>query len=62
MKILRIHGASSIRGLSRKLKRDYKNVYQEVQLLKQAGLIFQDKTKKNYVPWDKIKAEISLAV
>jgi predicted transcriptional regulator len=62
MKILRIHGASSIRGLSRMLKRDYKNVYQDVQLLKQAGLIFQDKTKKIYVPWDKIKAEISLAV
>ncbi len=61
LKTLHNHEISSIRELSRLLKRDYKNVYQDVQLLKKAGLIHQDSTKKIYVPWDKIKAEIPLA-
>ena len=61
LKALHSHGVSSIRQLSRILKRDYKNVYQDVQLLKKAGLIHQDNTKRVYVPWDKLKAEIELA-
>ena len=61
LKTLHGHGISSIRELSRMLKRDYKNVYQDVQLLKKAGLIRQDSANKIYVPWDKIKAEIPLA-
>ncbi len=61
LKALHKHKISSIRELSRILKRDYKNVYQDVQLLKKAGLIHQDSNKKIYVPWDKIKAEIALA-
>ncbi len=61
LKTLHHHGISSIRELSRLLNRDYKNVYQDVQLLKKAGLIHQDAAKKIYVPWDKIKAEIPLA-
>lgn len=61
LKILHARGISSIRELSRLLNRDYKNVYQDVQLLKKIGLIHQDKNKKVYVPWDKINAEISLA-
>ena len=61
LKALHNHGISSIRELSRLLNRDYKNVYQDVQLLKKAGLIHQDTAKKIYVPWDKIKAEIPLA-
>ena len=61
LKALHARGISSIRELSRLLKRDYKNVYQDVQLLKKAGLIHQDSTKRVYVPWDKIKAEIALA-
>ncbi len=61
LKVLHAHGVSSIRRLSRLLKRDYKNVYQDVQLLKKAGLIHQDATKRIYVPWDKINAEIALA-
>jgi len=61
LKTLHGHDVSSIRELSRLLKRDYKNVYQDVQLLKKAGLIYQNATKKIYVPWDKINAEIALA-
>ncbi len=61
LKALHSQGVSSIRQLSRILKRDYKNVYQDVQLLKKAGLIYQDDMKRIYVPWDKLKAEIELA-
>ena len=61
LKALHTHGVSSIRELSRLLKRDYKNVYQDVQLLKNAGLIYQNSAKRIYVPWDKINAEIALA-
>ena len=58
---LRAHGVSSIRNLSKMLKRDYKNVHQDVQLLKKAGLISMDDSQKIFVPWDTINAEISLA-
>ncbi|VAX34095.1 hypothetical protein MNBD_NITROSPIRAE03-307 [hydrothermal vent metagenome] len=61
LQVLHSHGSTSIRHLSKVLKRDYKNVYQDVQLLKHVGLICQDETKKIYVPWDKINAEIPLA-
>ena len=61
LKVLHTHGISSILQLSKLLKRDYKNVYQDVKLLKKAGLIHQDVAKKIYVPWDKINAEIALA-
>ncbi len=61
LKALHAHGVSSIRELSRQLNRDYKNVYQDVKLLKKMGLIHQDENKRIYVPWDKINAEISLA-
>ena len=60
LQLLHTHGTSSIRELSKLLRRDYKNVYQDVQLLKKTGLIHQDKTKRIYVPWDKINAEIAL--
>ena len=58
---LRAHGVSSIRNLSKMLKRDYKNVHQDVQLLKKAGLISMDDSQKIFVPWDTINAEIPLA-
>lgn len=58
---LHTYGVSSIRNLSKMLKRDYKNVYQDVQLLKKAGLISMDDSQRIFVPWDTINAEISLA-
>lgn len=58
---LHAHGVSSIRNLSKVLKRDYKNVHQDIQLLKEAGLIRMDDSQKIFVPWDTINAEIPLA-
>ncbi len=61
LKALHSQGVTSIRQLSRILHRDYKNVYQDVQLLRKIGLIRQDEMKRIYVPWDTLKAEIELA-
>ena len=61
LKALHSHGNTSIRKLSQLLKRDYKNVHQDVKLLLKAGLITQDNEKKITVPWDTINTEITLA-
>lgn len=58
---LRKTGPTSIRAIAKKLKRDYKNVYSDVKMLKQAGLIETDKEEYIWVPWDRITAEIPLA-
>jgi len=54
-------GHSSIRALSNKLQRDYKNVHSDVKALRVAGLIRIDEQNKIYVPWHKIHTEIDLA-
>jgi predicted transcriptional regulator len=61
LKLLHSLGASDIQNLSKILKRSSKNVYHDIILLKQAGLIRQDKNKMLFVPWDKINTEIALA-
>ncbi len=58
---LRQTGPTSIRAIAKQLKRDYKNVYSDVKILKQTGLIETDKEKYIWVPWDRIAAEIPLA-
>lgn len=59
--VLRHYGTMSIRLLSKELRRNYKNVYGDVQLLLQAGLIQKRKAQEIFVPWDKIQTEINLA-
>jgi predicted transcriptional regulator len=59
--VLKERGSTSIRALSRKLHRNYRNVYDDVRLLAKTGLLHQDPNKTFYVPWDKIQAEIDLA-
>jgi len=51
----------SIRALSKYLDRDYKNVYQDIQALEQAGLVSRTSAQTLSVPWGRILAEISLA-
>ncbi len=57
---LRKAGPSSIRGLSKLVERNYKNVHSDVTLLRQAGLIRRDDQDKVFVPWQKIHTEIDL--
>ncbi|HFE67629.1 MAG TPA: hypothetical protein ENJ93_10235 [Chloroflexi bacterium] len=61
LRTLRAQGSSSIRALSKTLGRDYKNVYQDVQILSSANLIQKTSSQKIFVPWEKIQAEINLA-
>jgi len=57
---LRSHGKTDIHNLSNTLRRNYNDVYHDVQLLKQAGLIKQSISEAISVPWDIIQTEIKL--
>jgi predicted transcriptional regulator len=61
LKFLRKEGPVSIRKAAITLKRDYKNVYDDVQNLSRVGLVKMKKDNKFYVPWDDINIEFSLA-
>ena len=52
-------GEISIRALAMALQRDYKNVYDDVQLLLKTGLLIQHHHKL-IAPWDSILTEISM--
>lgn len=58
---IHIIGKISIRHLAKELGRDYKNVYQDIQTLRQVGLVMGDEKSKLYeVPWDVITAEFPM--
>ncbi|HLG30747.1 MAG TPA: hypothetical protein VI387_11100 [Candidatus Brocadiales bacterium] len=61
LQTLHRYGSLSIRALAKRIDRDYKNVYGDVQVLKRAGLIEIDQSGCLLTPWDRITAEISLA-
>jgi predicted transcriptional regulator len=58
---LRQNGAMSIRALSKLLHRHYKNVYDDVKLLEQIGLVEKDAVGLYCVPWDEVSASFRLA-
>jgi len=58
---LHVDGPESVRALAKKLSRDYKNVYNDVQALERAGLIVRTADKRLSAPWDRVVAEINLA-
>ncbi len=57
---LRRDKAARVIDLARRLGRNYKNVYDDVKLLKRAGLIEEDKGGA-FVKFDRIRADIDLA-
>jgi len=61
LKRLHDDGSESVRALARKLSRDYKNVYNDVQALERVGLIVRTASKLLSAPWDRVVAEIRLA-
>ncbi len=61
MGYLRKHGPMSIKKLAGILKRDYKNVYDDVQHLSKLDLIQKYEDGKVYVPWDDITIQMALA-
>lgn len=61
LKVLHEAGTASVRALAKRLSRDYKNVYHDVQMLERVGLIIKTADKRLSAPWEKVVAEISLA-
>lgn len=53
------HGSESIRELALTLRRDYKNVHQDIAVLESAGLLLRDGRKLS-APWDELQAHVSL--
>lgn len=61
LRYLHGHHDTTILALAKQLKRDYRNVYQDVKALSQIGLMIKNsKTGKYSVPWQSIVTEISL--
>jgi predicted transcriptional regulator len=59
LRYVRQHGARNVRELSQALKRDYKNVHQDVAMLEAAGLILRQ-GRSLTAPWDELQANVSL--
>jgi predicted transcriptional regulator len=60
LKNLREKGACSIYELAKRLERDYKNVHTDVTQLARLGLIERRSDNRVTVPWDLLRAELSL--
>jgi len=59
--VLHEEGPSAIRALAKKLRRDYKNVHQDIQILERIGLVEETENGLVAAPFKKIVAEIQLA-
>lgn len=53
-------GPLSVYALARQLERDYKNVYVEVKVLTELGLIELGEDARIAVPWDAVRAQLKL--
>jgi predicted transcriptional regulator len=61
LKVLHRIGPASVRALAGTVKRDYKNVHHDLQMLERVGLVTRSPDGRLTVPWKKIIAEIALA-
>jgi predicted transcriptional regulator len=55
------HGEMSINALSRLLKRNYKNVHDDVKALEEIGLTERQENGLYSVPWDEVQTTFKLA-
>jgi len=61
LSFLHENGPLAIRALAKLLLRDYKNVHQDIEILKRIGLVEETESGLVAAPFDKIIAEIKLA-
>ncbi|MFZ4857068.1 MAG: winged helix-turn-helix transcriptional regulator [Desulfuromonadaceae bacterium] len=55
------HGEMSINALARLLKRNYKNVHDDVKALEEIGVIELQENGLYSVPWDEVQTSFKLA-
>ena len=60
LKVLHANGPLTVRALSALLERDYKNVYQDVKILEESGLIERDSKNHVLAPYEKLTIELQL--
>ncbi|MBF0143711.1 MAG: MarR family transcriptional regulator [Magnetococcales bacterium] len=60
LELLHQVGPSTIRGLSKRLHRDYKNVHTDIGTLERLGLVARDERGRWVVPWSAIVSELKL--
>lgn len=60
LRLAKHQGVFSIKDLSRRLDRDYKNIYLDAKALEQAGLLVKE-GRKMKMPWSKVQACISFS-
>lgn len=60
LKVLHANGALTVRALAALLKRDYKNVYQDVKILEESGLIERDRSNHVTAPHERLTIELPL--
>jgi predicted transcriptional regulator len=58
---LRHMGHASINALAKHLRRQYRNVFDDVKTMERLGLVEKDASGHFYVPWDEIDATFRLA-
>ena len=61
LKVIHQVGPVSVRTLAGSMKRDYKNVHHDIQVLERVGLVMRSADGRLIAPWKKIIAEIALA-
>lgn len=59
LRYVRQHGAGSVHELAEALKRDYKNVHQDVRVLEDAGLLVRE-GRRLTAPWNELQSNIRL--
>jgi predicted transcriptional regulator len=60
LKVLHANGGLTVRALATLLKRDYKNVYQDVKILEESGMIERDSGNHVTAPYEKLTLELPL--
>jgi len=60
LKVLRRDGPLSVRALSNRMDRDYKNVHADIRMLEEAGLVNRTAEGTVAAPWDVIDAHLNL--
>ena len=60
LKVLHANGPLTVRALAALLERDYKNVYEDVKILEESGLIERDSKNHVLAPYEKLTIELPL--